>query len=89
MKPHEKELSAALRTSECHSLAPRAARLLTLLLWALPIAVQAQYTCTTNYAGKITIAKYTGAGGAVTIPSTIHGVPVATIGFVRFVIAPT
>ena len=60
-----------------------AARLLSpllLLLLALPVTVQAQdYTYTiTN--GAITITKYTGSGGAVTIPDTINGLPVTTIG---------
>ena len=39
-----------------------------LLLLALPVAVQAQFTFTTN-SGTITITKYTGSGGDVTIPS--------------------
>ena len=30
--------------------------------------------------GKVTIADYTGAGGAVTVPNTIEGLPVTTIG---------
>jgi hypothetical protein len=38
-----------------------------------------QYTYTTNN-GTITITKYTGPGGAVTIPSTINGLPVTSIG---------
>ena len=45
-----------------------------LLLLALPAAVQAQYTDTTNN-GTITITGYTGSGGAVTIPDTINGLP--------------
>src|ERR1019366_359508 len=49
----------------------RAARtgILLLLLLALPAAVQAQFTYTTNN-GTITITGYTGTGGAVTIPDT-------------------
>jgi hypothetical protein len=35
----------------------------------LPAVVQAQFTFTTTD-GTITITKYTGSGGAVTIPST-------------------
>jgi BspA type Leucine rich repeat region (6 copies) len=50
------------------------------LLLALPIAVQAQdYIYITNN-GTITITKYTGSGGAVTIPRTINGLPVTSIG---------
>jgi hypothetical protein len=52
--------------------------ILTLLLMAAP-AAQAQFTYTiTN--GTITITGYTGSGGAVTIPGTIDGLPVTTIG---------
>jgi hypothetical protein len=51
-----------------------------LLLWlTLPAVVQAQFNYTTNN-GTITIAEYTGPGGAVTIPSTINGLPVTSIG---------
>ena len=50
-----------------------------LLLLALPEAVQAQFTFTTNN-GAITITGYTGPGGAVDIPSTIIGLPVTSIG---------
>ena len=46
---------------------------------ALPAAVQAQFTYTTNN-GTITITGYTGSGGAVTIPGTINGLPVTSIG---------
>jgi len=53
--------------------------LLLLLLLTLPIAVQAQFNYTTNNA-TITITGYTGSGGAVTIPDTINGLPVASIG---------
>ena len=41
------------------------------------------YTCTTNN-GTITITGYTGAGGAVDIPSTINGLPVTGIGISAF-----
>jgi len=54
-----------------------------LLLLALPVAVQAQYTDTTNN-GTITITGYTGSGGAVTIPDTINGLPVTSIGSYAF-----
>ena len=46
-----------------------------LMLLALPAPVQAQFNYTTNN-GTITITGYTGSGGAVTIPSTINGLPV-------------
>jgi hypothetical protein len=42
-------------------------------------AVQAQFDYTTNN-GTITITRYAGPGGAVTIPDTITGLPVTTIG---------
>jgi hypothetical protein len=48
------------------------------MLLIIPLAVQAQYTCTTN-SGKITIKKYTGPGGAVTVPGMINGLPVIAI----------
>jgi hypothetical protein len=51
-----------------------------LLLLALPAVVQAQdYTYTVNN-GTITITRYTGPGGDVTIPGTINGLPVRGIG---------
>src|ERR1035437_2727890 len=54
--------------------------LLPLLLFlTLPTVVQAQYNYTTSN-GKITNAGYTGSGGAVTIPSTINGLRVTSIG---------
>ena len=55
-----------------------ATRLLPLLL-LLPAAVQAQYNYSYNNDGTITITGYTGSVGAVTIPSTINGVPVTSI----------
>jgi hypothetical protein len=67
----------------------RAARVgIFLLLWlALPAALQAQFTYTINN-GTITITGYTGPGGAVTIPSTIDGLPVTTIGDSAFAFCP-
>ena len=53
--------------------------LFLLLLLALPVATQAQFTFTTNN-GAITIIGYTGSGGNVTIPSATNGYPVTTIG---------
>lgn len=54
-------------------------RLLPLLLFGLPAMAQAQFNCTTN-SGTITITGYTGLGGDVTVPSTINGLAVTTIG---------
>ena len=45
----------------------------------LPVVAQAQFTFTTNN-GAITITRYTGSGGDVTIPSMINGWPVTSIG---------
>jgi hypothetical protein len=52
---------------------------LWLLVWVLPALVQAQFSYTTNN-GTVSITNYTGSGGAVTIPSTINGLPVTSIG---------
>jgi hypothetical protein len=52
---------------------------LTLAAFGLMPSAKAQFTYTTN-SGSITITKYTGAGGAVTIPDTINGYPVTSIG---------
>jgi hypothetical protein len=49
----------------------------------LPAVAQAQFTFTTTN-GAITITGYTGPGGNVTIPSTINGCPVRTIGVNAF-----
>jgi hypothetical protein len=56
---------------------------LLLLLLGLPSVVQAQFTFTTNN-GTITIMKYTGTGGDVTIPDTTNGWPVTSIGVQAF-----
>ena len=53
------------------------------LLLALSATLQAQFTYTTNN-GTITIMGYTGPSGAVTIPSTINGLPVTSIGDLAF-----
>ncbi len=59
--------------------------LLPLLLLTLPFVVQAQdYTYTTNDDNTITITGYTGSGGDVTIPDTINGLPVTSIGSYAF-----
>lgn len=46
--------------------------------------VRAQFNYVTNN-GTITITGYTGSGGAVTLPITIHGLPVTTIGEDAFI----
>lgn len=53
--------------------------LLAAVLLALPAVVQAQFNYTTND-GAITITGYTGLGGNVTIPDTINGLSVTSIG---------
>src|SRR5258708_23541 len=53
--------------------------ILALALLALPAVVQAQFNYTTNN-GAITITGFTGPGGDVTIPDTINGLPVTSIG---------
>ena len=59
--------------------------LLLAVLLMMPAAVQAQFTYTTNN-GTITITGYAGSGGvgAVTIPGTINGLPVTSIGEYAF-----
>jgi len=52
-----------------------------LLLLLLPAVVQAQYTYTTN-GGAITITEYIGTNTVVTIPGTINGLPVTSLGSV-------
>ena len=54
--------------------------LLVALLLALLTAVLAQFTYTTNADDTLTITGYTGSNGVVTIPSTIAGLPVTSIG---------
>lgn len=49
-----------------------------LLLLTLPVAVEGQFTYSTNN-GTIAITKYSGPGGAVIIPSEINGMPVKSI----------
>ena len=62
--------------------------LLSFILLSNPIAVTAQqqsgdFTYTENN-GAIAIIGYTGAGGAITIPSTINDIPVTSIGTEAF-----
>ena len=53
---------------------------MALATWHLSAAIaQGQFNYTINN-GAITITEYTGTGGAVTIPSTIAGLPVTSIG---------
>jgi len=54
-------------------------RALTALLLALPAVVEAQFSFTTNN-GAITITRYNGKGGDVTVPDWTNGHPVTTIG---------
>lgn len=53
--------------------------LLLLLIWELPVSVHAQFSYSADLT-KVTILKYTGPGGDVTIPDTIDGLPVRDIG---------
>ena len=57
--------------------------LLFLLTLTLSTAVQAQFSYT-KANGAITITGYTGAGGDVTVPSTLEGLPVTYIGVAAF-----
>ena len=52
---------------------------LAAMLLMLPAIVQAQFNYITNN-GTITITGYTGSGGAASIPTTINGLPVTSIG---------
>ena len=55
-----------------------------LLLLVLSAAVPAQdFLCTTNE-GAITITGYLGPGGDVTIPDTMDGLPVTSVGDLAF-----
>jgi hypothetical protein len=47
------------------------------------LSAQAQFDYTTNN-GTVTITSYTGPGGSVTIPDTINGLPVTSIGDYAF-----
>jgi hypothetical protein len=68
-----KTLALRSRTASAPGIVP------LLLLFTLPGVVQGQFTFTTT-SGAITITGYTGSGGAVTIPPTIFGLPVTSIG---------
>jgi hypothetical protein len=51
-----------------------------LVLWLMIGAVRAQDFTYTNINGTITITSYTGPGGDVSVPTTINGLPVTTVG---------
>src|SRR5256885_11404979 len=55
-----------------------------LLLSSLPGVALAQFTWVTNADSTLTITGYTGSGGDVTIPGTINGLPVVSVGDVAF-----
>src|SRR5215212_5786417 len=57
------------------------------LLPTLATNSQAQYTYVTEN-GAITITKYTGSNRVVTVPSTIDGLPVTSIGEMAFYSTP-
>jgi hypothetical protein len=78
-KPRQSHL-----TQQRPHLPPRALWVLPLLLMVLRAAGQSEdYTYETNNAA-ITITAYTGPGGEVSIPSTINGLPVTSIGEFAF-----
>jgi hypothetical protein len=58
---------------------------LPIVVLSLPTACLAQYTSTTNNNGTINIGKYTGTGGAVSIPGTINNRVVTSIGPTAFI----
>jgi hypothetical protein len=72
-----KTMAARLRAACAKKLLP------LLFLSTLPGVVQGQFTFKTNN-GTITITKYTGSGGTVTIPSKTNGLPVTRIEFGAF-----
>jgi hypothetical protein len=62
------------------TLTGKASCLSLLFLLATTVAMQAEdYACTTNSDNTITITRYIGPGGAVTIPSMTNGLPVTSI----------
>jgi BspA type Leucine rich repeat region (6 copies) len=77
------------KASTCKCCCPRRARLRNvlasglLLLAVLPAAVQGQFTYSTNR-GTLTITGYTGVAGVLSIPSTINGLSVTSIGDAAF-----
>src|SRR5215469_2029098 len=61
--------------------------ILVFLLLVIPTGVQAQFNYTINTNLTITITGYTGSGASVTIPDTINGLPVTSIGNQAFLLA--
>lgn len=57
--------------------------LILLVLWALPVALQAQFFYSTNN-GVVTVTGYGGPGGVVTIPATVGGLPIVSIASQAF-----
>jgi hypothetical protein len=81
---HSRQLSQQFGLGGCEQSARMLMiRLLFLCFLTFPLLAQAQFTFTTNN-GAITITKYTGSGGAVTIPSATNGYPVTSIGSSAF-----
>src|SRR6516225_8130382 len=71
--------------SQKHLSAPHYSFTAFAMLLSFPIAgLPAQDFTYTNINGTITITGYTGPGGNVTIPSTITGLPVTSIGAYSF-----
>jgi hypothetical protein len=62
-------------------------KLTRLLLW-FPVLARAQFDYTTNN-GTIAITGYTGSNSDVTIPSSITGLPVTSIGNAAFTVYPS
>ncbi len=56
---------------------------LLVFITAAAVAQEQDFTYSTNN-GTITITGYTGAGGVVTIPGSISGLPVTSIGTAAF-----
>jgi len=86
----QKRLSVCFATTICLNKTPgtlsavnTARILLLILILAVPTALQAQFNYATNF-GSITITKYIGNGGAVTIPDVINELPVTIIGWGAF-----
>jgi hypothetical protein len=58
--------------------------LLLLAVLVVPAAAQTDFRSATNAEGTITITSYTGPGGNVTIPDTMGGRPIVSIGSAAF-----
>ncbi len=71
--------SSTAKATICLPSGRRLQALLVFLLLVLSSSAQAQFNYTTDN-GQITITGYTGSGGAVTIPSSINGLPVTIVG---------